>query len=50
MGLNLEEIEHLNLAGKQGLGVKELEKIEIKGENINQVKTEFKLPKNFKSK
>lgn len=44
MGFALEEVEHLVLAGKDGLGVNDLDKIEIRGEKIEDVTRPFKKP------
>ena len=44
MGFKLEEVQHLVLAGKDGLGVNDLDKIEIRGEKIKDVARRFKKP------
>jgi uncharacterized protein (DUF362 family)/ferredoxin len=44
MGFALEEVEHLVLAGKDGLGINNLDEIEIRGENIEDVTRPFKKP------
>jgi len=42
MGFSLKEVEHLILAGKDGLGVNNLDEIEIRGEKIEDVARPFK--------
>ncbi len=49
MGLDPKEVKHLRLAHEQGLGILDLEEIEIKGENLEGVVTEFELPSTFKN-
>ncbi len=44
MGFALEEIEHLVLAGKDGLGTNNLDEIEVRGEKIEDVARPFKRP------
>jgi len=44
MGLDPFKVKHLRLAHEQGLGVLQLEKIEVKGEPLSEVVTEFELP------
>ena len=44
MGFKLEEVLHLVLAGKDGLGVNNLDEIEILGEKIEDVARPFKKP------
>jgi uncharacterized protein (DUF362 family)/ferredoxin len=46
MGFTPEEIEHLALAGKDGLGVNDLREIEVRGERIEDVARPFKRPFN----
>ena len=46
MGFELEEVEHLVLAGNDGLGVNNLQEIEILGEQIADVARPFKKPFN----
>lgn len=41
MGFNLEEVEYIRLAGEQGLGCTDLDKIRIKGEDLENVKRPF---------
>lgn len=48
MGLNPKDVRHLRLAQQRGLGVLDLKDIEIKGEAIEDVMTEFELPSTFK--
>jgi len=49
MGFAPEEIEHLMLAGNDGLGVNNLQKIEVLGEQIEDVAQPFKRPFNNNS-
>jgi uncharacterized protein (DUF362 family)/ferredoxin len=44
MGFALEEVEHLVLAGRDGLGINNLDDIEIRGEKIEDVARPFKKP------
>lgn len=44
MGFALQEVEHLVLAGKDNLGVNNLDEIEIRGEKIEDVSRPFKKP------
>lgn len=47
MGIDPEEVKYLQLAAECGLGVSDLNKIEILGESIDKVKRKFKLPPEF---
>jgi len=47
MGIDPRKVKHLQLAAKCGLGVSDLNKIEVLGEKIDEVKREFKLPPEF---
>lgn len=47
MGIEPHKVKYLKLAGKQGLGISDLSKIETLGENIEEVKKEFELPPKF---
>ncbi len=49
MGLEPKEVKHLRLAQQQGLGTLDLEKIEVKGENLDEVVEDFELPSTFKN-
>jgi len=49
MELDPREVKHLGLAHKQGLGVMDLEEIEVKGENLEDVATAFERPSTFKT-
>ncbi len=42
MGFEPQEIPHINLAALQGLGEKDLNKIELKGASINEARKRFK--------
>jgi uncharacterized protein (DUF362 family) len=42
MGFQLDEVEYIRLAGEQGLGCTDLDRIEIMGENLAKVKRPFK--------
>lgn len=44
MGFTTDEVEHLRLAGEAGLGINDLKRIEIKGENLETVSRPFKRP------
>jgi uncharacterized protein (DUF362 family)/ferredoxin len=44
MGFNADEVKHLQLAGQARLGINELKKINIKGENLAAVSRRFKRP------
>jgi uncharacterized protein (DUF362 family)/ferredoxin len=44
MGFKLDEVEHLMRAGRDGLGVNDLDEIEIRGESIESVAKTFKKP------
>jgi len=44
MGYSPPEVKHLMLAGQQGLGVNQIERIEIRGERIEDVARRFKRP------
>jgi uncharacterized protein (DUF362 family) len=48
MGINPKEVKHLMLSQKRGLGITEDDFIEIKGENLDDVITEFERPSTFK--
>jgi uncharacterized protein (DUF362 family) len=48
MGLDPYEVKHLRLASEQGLGVIDLQEIEIRGEGLNDVATAFELPSTFR--
>lgn len=47
MGLEPREVKHLRLAQEQGLGVLDLDKIEVKGEILDDVVSKFELPSTF---
>jgi len=47
MGIDPRKVKYLQLAAKCGLGVSDLNKIEILGEKIDKVKRKFKLPPEF---
>lgn len=49
IGIPPRMVKHLQLAYKQGLGIFDLNQIEIKGEAIEDVKTPFELPSTFKN-
>lgn len=49
IGIPPKTVKHLQLAYKQGLGVFDLDQIEIKGEAIEDVKTPFEWPSTFKN-
>jgi len=46
--LDLKKVKHLRLAHEQGLGVLDIEKIEIKGVDLDDAVTDFKLPSTIK--
>jgi uncharacterized protein (DUF362 family) len=48
IGLNPKKVEHLKLAHEQGLGNCDLNNIEIKGESLEKVVTEFEIPSTFR--
>jgi len=48
MGIDPKKVKHLRLAGEKGLGVMDLEEIEVKGESIESVATQFELPSTFR--
>lgn len=47
MGIDPRKVKYLQLAANHGLGVSDLNKIEILGEEIDKVKRKFKLPPEF---
>jgi uncharacterized protein (DUF362 family) len=47
MGFRPSIVKHVRLAEEKGLGVMDLNKIEVVGENLNMVATEFKPPSTF---
>lgn len=47
MGIDPRKVKYLQLAAECGLGVSDLNKIEILGESIDKVKRKFKLPPEF---
>lgn len=49
MGLDPGEVKHLRLAHKQGLGIFDLEEIEVKGEDLDNVAAAFELPSTFEA-
>jgi len=49
MGFDPYKVKHLRLAHEQGLGVLDLEKIEVKGEVLEDVIIEFELPSTFEN-
>jgi len=49
MGLDPGGVKHLRLAHRQGLGVLDLDDIEVKGEDLAEVATAFELPSTFKA-
>lgn len=50
MGIDPENVEHIRLAHKRGLGTGKLEEIEILGEPLQAVKKTFEVPQEFKAK
>lgn len=48
MGIDPVKVKHLRLAYQKGLGVIDLEEIEVRGEEIEDVATPFELPSTFK--
>ena len=48
MDIDVKEVEHLIEAGKQDVGIADLTRIEIKGENIDNIKRPFRRPKGLK--
>lgn len=48
MKIDLNHVKHLVVAGNQGLGISDLAEIEIKGENLDDVKRNFRKPKGLK--
>ncbi len=48
MGINPREVKYLRLAEERGLGVSNLDEIEVLGEDIKSVRRIFKLPSTFK--
>ena len=48
MGTDPKKVKHLRLASERGLGVMDLEEIEVKGESIERVATQFELPSTFR--
>jgi len=48
MKIDLNYVKHLVAAGNQGLGISDLAEIEIKGENLDDVKRHFRKPKGLK--
>ncbi|MFX0203159.1 MAG: DUF362 domain-containing protein, partial [Candidatus Hodarchaeota archaeon] len=48
MEIDVNHVKHLVSAGNQGVGISELEKIEVKGENLDDVKKHFRKPKGLK--
>lgn len=48
MGLDPIKVKHLRLAHEQGLGILDLEKIEIKGVDLDDAVTDFELPSTLK--
>lgn len=49
MGIDPRKVKYLQLAAKRGMGVSDLNKIDILGEKIDNVKRKFKLPPEFTS-
>ncbi len=47
MGIDPSEVKYLRLAAEAGLGVSDLNEIDILGEDIEDVRQEFKLPSRF---
>ncbi|MCW3978738.1 MAG: DUF362 domain-containing protein [Candidatus Bathyarchaeota archaeon] len=48
MGIDPNKVKHLRLAKEKGLGVMDPEEIEVKGESIERVATQFELPSTFR--
>lgn len=48
MGMDPEKVKHLRLAREKGLGVMDLGEIDVKGESIESVATQFELPSTFR--
>ena len=48
MGLEPQKVKHLRLAHQKGLGIMDLQEIEVRGEEIEDVTTPFELPSTFK--
>ena len=48
MGINVNDVKHLVLAGRQGLGISEPAQIEIRGENLHDVRRYFRKPRGLK--
>jgi uncharacterized protein (DUF362 family) len=49
MGINPHKVKHLILAQRQELGVLDLNKIEVRGENLDDVVTSFEVPSTFRN-
>lgn len=49
MGIDPNKVKHLILAQRQGLGVLDLDKIEVRGENLDDVVTGFEVPSTFRN-
>jgi len=49
MGIDPHKVKHLTLAQRQGLGVLDLDKIEVRGENLDDVVTRFEVPSTFRN-
>lgn len=45
MDIDVNLVKHLTAAGNQGIGISELTRIEVKGEDLNDVKRHFRKPK-----
>jgi len=48
MGIDPNKVKYLTLAQETGLGVSNLEEIEVLGENIEEIERKFRLPSTFK--
>jgi len=48
MGLEPQKVKHLRLAHQKGLGIMDLQEIEVRGEEIEDVISPFELPSTFK--
>ncbi len=48
MDIDVNDVKHLVVAGNQGLGISEPAKIEVKGENLDDVKRHFRKPRGLK--
>ena len=49
MGIDPGKVKYLRLAEERGLGISNLDDIEVVGEDIERVKRKFKLPSTFRN-